>query len=61
MTRLDIQQMKSEFKIGPTLILMSMPLILAVPEVGGNIPVRMEMVVVFPAPLWPRKEVIWPS
>lgn len=33
----------------------------AVPPVGGNSPHRILMVVVFPAPLWPRNEVIWSS
>uniref|UniRef100_A0A6B0UZA4 Secreted protein n=1 Tax=Ixodes ricinus TaxID=34613 RepID=A0A6B0UZA4_IXORI len=38
----------------------SRPQMKAVPLVGGYSPVRIDMVVVFPAPLCPRKEVIWP-
>ena len=36
------------------------PLIWAEPDVGGKRPVRIDMVVVFPAPLWPSKAVICP-
>lgn len=32
----------------------------AEPEVGGKRPVKMDIVVVFPAPLWPSNAVIWP-
>ena len=42
------KQMELRIGVDPTLFLMSMPLILAVPEVGGNMPVRMEIVVVLP-------------
>ena len=30
------------------------------PEEGGNRPVKIDIVVVFPAPLCPRRAVIWP-
>ena len=36
--------------------LMSRPKTEAVPEVGGRSPVRHEIAVVFPAPLWPRRQ-----
>lgn len=36
------------------------PLTCAEPEEGGKRPVRMDIVVVFPAPLWPSNAVIWP-
>ena len=38
----------------------SNPATLAVPSLGGRKHVRMRMVVVFPAPLGPRKPTIWP-
>ena len=38
----------------------SKPATVAVPAVGGRKQVSMRMVVVFPAPLGPRKPTIWP-
>ena len=35
-----------------------LPLIWAEPAEGGKSPVRIDMVVVFPAPLWPSSAVI---
>lgn len=37
-----------------------LPFMWAEPDVGGKRPVRIDMVVVFPAPLWPSKAVICP-
>ena len=44
-----------------TNIYTTMPNIVAVPELGGDNPQSMLIRVVFPAPLWPSKAVIWPS
>ena len=41
-------------------LVMSQPLIRAVPELGEKSPVSMLMVVVLPAPLWPSRAVISP-
>lgn len=41
-------------------VIILFPLMCAEPEVGGKRPVKIEMVVVFPAPLWPSRAVICP-
>ena len=38
-----------------------LPSMIADPAVGGNKPVNIPIAVVFPAPLWPNKAVIWPE
>ena len=40
---------------------MEQPLTRAEPDEAGNNPVSMDIRVVFPAPLWPSRAVIWPS
>ena len=49
------------FRTPSMLVLMSSPYTTAVPEVGGNSPVSIDMVVDFPAPLWPNSDVTCPS
>lgn len=39
----------------------SLPYILTIPLVFEIIPVNNEIIVVFPAPLWPKRQNIWPS
>ena len=43
------------------LVVMLWPLMTADPELGENIPVSTDIVVVLPAPLWPSSAVISPS
>ena len=47
-------------RIASISVSMLLPSTCAEPEVGGNRPVKMDIVVVFPAPLWPSNAVIWP-
>lgn len=41
-------------------VAMSRPSMVAVPDVGGIMPVSMPIVVVLPAPLWPKRHEISP-
>ena len=41
-------------------VIILFPSMWAEPEEGGNKPVNIDIVVVFPAPLCPRRAVIWP-
>lgn len=49
------QQPKSARMLGMS-VKMERPFMTASPLVGASMPVRMEMAVVFPAPLWPARE-----
>lgn len=59
MSRLYWGQSPKECLIVFMWVFISYPSINAVPDVGLISPVNMDMVVDFPAPLWPNKMVIW--
>jgi hypothetical protein len=52
--RLCCGQKPRLWRISRMLVVMERPLMSAVPDVGSSMPISMEMVVVLPAPLWPR-------